>query len=208
MRIGIVGAGELGTTLAELWASAGHQVAVGDPQAPAASIDVMERIGSSAQDVTIEQAARFGDVVVLAVPFAPDALPPSSSLAGKIVIDAMNAVTEAGTEMDLGGRASSDIVAERLPDARIVKAFNTIEPAVLRHEQRRSIPSERRYVVFLAGDDGLAKARVSALIEEIGFTPVDTGSLAWGGHLQAPGSDIFNRPMLPPEAQRVLWSMG
>ncbi len=158
--------------------------------------------------MTIEQAARFGDVVVLAIPFMPDALPSSSSLAGKIVIDAMNAITETGAEMDLDGRASSEIVAERLPDARIVKAFNTIEPSVLRQDQRLSVPSERRFVVFLAGDHGLAKERVKRLIEEIGFTPVDTGSLTWGGHLQAPGSDIFNHPMLPAEAQRVLWSMG
>jgi 8-hydroxy-5-deazaflavin:NADPH oxidoreductase len=208
MRIGIVGAGELGTTLAELWAKAGHEVAVGDPEGSAASVDVVERIGTSARGVTIEEAARFGDIVVLAVPFVPDALPPSSSVAGKVVIDAMNAITETGAEMDLDGRASSDIVAERLPEARIVKAFNTIEPSVLRQEQRVSIPSERRFVVFLAGDDGLAKERVKRLIEEIGFTPIDTGSLAWGGHLQAPGSDIFNHPMLPSEAQRVLWLMG
>jgi predicted dinucleotide-binding enzyme len=208
MRIGIVGAGELGTTLAELWARAGHEVAVGDPEGPTASVDVVERIGTSARGTTVEEAARFGEVVVLAVPFVPDALPPSTSVAGKIVIDAMNAVTETGAEMELDGRASSDIVAERLPDARVVKAFNTIEPTVLRQEQRLSIPSARRFVVFLAGDHGLAKERVSRLIEEIGFTPVDTGSLTWGGHLQAPGSDIFNRPMLPDEAQRLLWSMG
>jgi predicted dinucleotide-binding enzyme len=193
MRIGIVGAGELGTTLAELWARAGHQVAVGDDRGP---------------DASAEEAARLGDLVVLAVPFAPEALPPASSVAGKVVIDAMNALTENGEEMDLEGRASSEIVAERLPDARIVKAFNTIEPTVLRQEQRLSVPRERRYVVFLAGDDGLAKARVSALIEEIGFTPMDTGSLAWGGHRQAPGSDIFNHPMLPADAQRALWMMG
>ena len=148
--------------------------------------------------MTIEQAARFGDVVVLAIPFMPDALPSSSSLAGKIVIDAMNAITEDGAEMDLDGRASSEIVAERLPDARIVKAFNTIEPSVLRQDQRLSVPSERRFVVFLAGDHGLAKERVKRLIEEIGFTPVDTGSLAWGGHL--PGTWL--RHLQPPHAAR------
>jgi 8-hydroxy-5-deazaflavin:NADPH oxidoreductase len=208
MRIGIVGAGELGTTLAELWAKAGHEVVVGDPRGPAPSVDAVERIDAPGGVVTADEAARLGELVVLAVPFELDALPAASSVAGKVVIDAMNAVTEDGAEMDLGGRTSSELVAERLPDARIVKAFNTIEASVLRQDQRLSVPSERRFAVFLAGDHGLAKERVKRLIEEIGFTPIDTGSLAWGGHLQAPGSDVFNHPMLPDEAQRVLWLMG
>ena len=209
MRIGILGAGELGGTVAELWASTGHRVAIGDPRGSIASKDLVERIGSSARGTTIEEAARFGDVVVLAGPFGePDAFPQPQSVAGKIVIDAMNAVTETGEEIDLRGRASSDVIAERLPDARIVKAFNTIQPDTLRSEGRRSTPSERRFVVFLAGDDGRAKGRVSTLIDEIGFTPIDTGLLAWGGRLQAPGSKIFNQPMLPAEARRVLWLMG
>ena len=209
MRIGIVGAGEMGKTLAELWANAGHEVALGDPQGSVASADLVERIGSSARGGTVEDAARFGDVIVLAVPFGlADAMPPSSSVAGKVVIDTMNATTETGEDMDLDGRSSSDIVAEQFPDARVVKAFNTIDPDVLRSEGRVSTPSERRFVVFLAGDDGRAKERVSTLIEEIGFTPIDTGLLANGGPLQAPGSNIFNHPMLHAEARRVLWSMG
>jgi 8-hydroxy-5-deazaflavin:NADPH oxidoreductase len=209
MRIGIIGAGELGGTLAELWANAGHQVAIGDPQGSVASEDLVERIGSSARGVSIEEAARFGDVVVLSGPFGlPDALPPSPSVAGKVVIDAMNAVTESGEPMDLGGRASSDIIAEQFPDARIVKAFNTIQPNTLRSEARVSTPSGRRFVIFLAGDDGRAKGRVSTLIEEIGFTPIDTGSLAWGARLQEPGSKIFNQPMLPAEARRILSLIG
>jgi predicted dinucleotide-binding enzyme len=208
MRIGIVGAGDLGKTLAELWSKAGHEVALVEAQASATSVEPVQRSGSSAKDMTIEEAARLGDVVVLAVPFVVDALPPSSSVAGKVVIDAMNAVTANGEDMDLDGRTSSEVVAQRFPDARIVKAFNTIEPDALRSEGRLSTPLERRFVVFLAGDDGRAKERVSTLIEEIGFTPIDTGMLAWGSRLQAPGSDIFNHLMLPAEAQRVLWSMG
>jgi len=184
-------------------------VAIGHPRGSVASEDFVERIGSSARGATIEEAARFGDVVVLTAPFAePDAFPPPQSVAGKIVIDAMNALPETGEDIDLGGRASSDVIAERLPDARIVKAFNTIQPNTLRSEGRRSTPEERRFVIFLAGDDGRAKGRVSTLIEEIGFTPIDTGLLAWGGRLQAPGSKIFDQPMLPAEARHVLWLMG
>jgi len=209
MRIGIVGAGELGGALAELWVSAGHQVAIGDPGGSSASKDLVERLGSSARSTTIEDAARFGEVVLLAVPFgAPDSLPPALSVAGKIVIDAMNAISETGENMPLDGRASSDIVAERFPDARIVKAFNAILADTIRSEGRLSVPADRRFVVFIAGDDGRSKARVSTLIEEIGFTPIDTGSLARGGRLQEPGSKLFNRPMLPADARHALQLFG
>ena len=62
-------------------------------------------------------------------------------------------------------------------------------------------------MIFLAGDDARAKDRVAQLIREIGFAPVDTGSLAIGGRLQEPGSKIFDRPLLPAEARNVLARM-
>lgn len=205
MRIGIVGVDELGTTLAGSWANAGHQVTIGDPRPAPADGGLVDHLGPAVRMTTVEDAARFGDVVVLAVPFGrPEMLPSAAAVAGKIVIDAMNAVTVSGEPMDMGGRASSSIVAEAFPDAYIVKAFNTIPADVVRAEARRSAPSDQRFVIFLAGDEVRANARVSTLIEELGFTPVDTGSLAWGGRLQEPGSDLFGRHLLPAEARRRL----
>ncbi len=208
MRIGIVGAGALGSTLAELWTTAGHQVAVGEPEPEAASA-LAETLGPSVQASSVEEAARYGEVVVLTGAFGrAEMLPPASAVAGKIVIDATNALTETGEAIDLGARASSAIVAETFPDGRVVKAFNTLEADTLRAESRLSTPREKRFVVFLAGDDSRAKERVSTLIEEIGFAPIDAGSLALGGRYLEPRSKLFGRPLLPAEARRLLQMMS
>lgn len=208
MRIGIVGAGALGSTLAGLWTTAGHQVAVGEPE-PEAAAALAEALGPSVHASSVEEAARYGEVVVLTGTFGrAEMLPPASAVAGKIVIDATNAVTETGEAMDLGARASSAIVAETFPDARVVKALNTLDADTLRAEARPSVPREKRFVVFVAGDDSRAKERVSTLIEEIGFSPVDAGSLALGGRYLEPRSKLFGRPLLPAEARRLLQLMA
>ncbi len=205
MRIGIIGAGNIGGTLAELWVHAGHQIAIANSRGPESLKELVERLGPSATAMTVEEVARFGDIVVLAVPFRkPEALPPPLTVTGKVVVDAMNPYTESGEIMDLEGKASSTVTAERLPGAVLVKAFNTILAETLRSGGRRSVPKEQRLVIFLAGDNARAKARVATLIQEIGFTPVDTGSLARGGRLQEPGSKISGRPLLPAEARRLV----
>ena len=208
MRIGIIGSGSVGATLARLWARAGHQIAIANSRGPESLADLIEEIGPSVQAATAEEAARFGDVVVLAAPFRrPEALPPAVVVMGKIVIDTMNPYEEGGEVMDLEGRTSSEITAERLPGCRLVKAFNTIHHDMLRSGGRTGVPEEQRLVIFLAGDDGRAKERVASLIGEIGFTPIDTGTLARGGRLQEPGSPIFDKPLLPAEARVLLAQM-
>ncbi len=205
MRIGIIGSGNIGGTLAELWARAGHQIAIANSRGPESLTELVERLGPSVRATTVEEAARFGDIVLLAVPFRkPEALPPPLAVTGKVVIDAMNPYTDSGEIMDLEGKASSAVTAERLPGAVLVKAFNTILAETLRSEGRPSVPKEQRLVIFLAGDSARAKARVATLIQEIGFTPIDTGSLARGGRFQEPGSKIYERPLLPAEARRLV----
>lgn len=208
MRIGIVGADDLGATLTELWTNAGHQVAVGHVEAASATA-LAERLGPSVQATTVEEAARFGDVVVLTGAYERSELrPPSSAVAGKIVVDAMNAVTASGQPSDLGGRRSSEVLAGSLPGAAMIKALNTITAERLRAESRPSVPREQRFAMILAGDDARAKERVSTLIEELGFTPVDAGSLSLGGRLLEPGSELFGRVLLPADARRTLQLMG
>jgi predicted dinucleotide-binding enzyme len=204
MRIGIVGAGERGSALAELLTSAGHQLAVADPSDESAATRLAERLGPSVTATTPDEAARFGDGVILAVPFDRDLLPAASAVAGKVAIDAMNAVTEQGEPMDLDEQPSSLLLAEWLPDAVIVKAFNTLDGPTMLADARRGAPSDQRFALFVAGDNGRANARVSTLIEEIGFTPIATGSLSRGGRFQQPGSRIFGRQILPAEARREL----
>jgi len=208
VRIGIIGTGSIGGTLARLWTTAGHEIAVANSRGPGSLTDLVGSLGPLAHAMSVEDAAAFGEIVVLAVPFRRlEALPRPELVMGKVVVDAMNPYAEGGGLLDLGGRTSSSLTAERLPGARLVKAFNTMHPETLASGGRPHVPEEQRLVIFLAGDDARAKERVATLIREAGFAPVDTGSLAIGGRLQEPGSSIYNRPMLPSDARRMLATM-
>jgi len=203
MKIGILGAGHVGETLARHFAKAGHQVGLSNSRGPASLAGVVKSIGPNSCAMTSEEAARFGEVVVLAVPWrSREAWPAPDWVAGKIVVDAMNPYSAEGELIDLGDRLSSDEVARRFPGSRVVKAFNTMYYHTLATEARA--PGENRLVLFVAGDDPAAKAVISELIEEIGFAPVDTGSLHEGGRKQRPGSPIYNRPMTAAQAGAAL----
>ena len=205
MRIGIVGSGNIGGAAARLFAEAGHEVAVSNARGPESLKSLVASIGGKARAATAAQAIAFGDAVLLALPWRDrEKLPPASLFDGKIVIDAMNPYTADGGLFDLGDSSSSEEVARQLPGARLVKAFNTIYYQHLATRGRTDLPLPQRHAIFLAGDDGDSKAAVSRLIEEIGFVPVDTGSLAQGGRRQQPGSDIYNRPMTAAQAREIL----
>jgi 8-hydroxy-5-deazaflavin:NADPH oxidoreductase len=205
MNIGIIGAGHIGGTAARLFVKAGHQVAVSNSRGPASLRGLAAEIGPQAHAMRVEDAARFGSVVLLAVPWrTPEALPAPDLVSGKIVIDAMNPYGPNGEILDLGATTSSEEVRKRLPGARLVKAFNTIYYQHLATLGNTSLPIEDRHAIFVAGDDAEAKQAVSGLIEEIGFAPVDIGGLVEGGRRQQPGSPIYNRPMTAREAERIL----
>ena len=198
MNIGIIGAGNIGANAARLFAGAGHEIAISNSREPESLTALVEEIGTNARAATVEDAASFGDVVLVAIPFWRYGSLPAGPLSGKIVVDAMNYYEGRDGRIDFGDLTSSEMVARRLPDARLVKAFNTMYYETLRTEGNRS--GGDRLVLFVAGDDEEAKAVVSRLIEEIGFEPVDTGSLRDGGRKQQPGSPIYNNPM---PAERV-----
>jgi len=205
MNIGIIGAGHIGGTAARLFVKAGHQVAVSNSRGPASLRGLAAEIGPQAHAMRVDDAARFGSVVFLAVPWrTPEALPAPDVVSGKIVIDAMNPYGPNGEVLDLGAATSSEEVRKRLPGARLVKAFNTIYYQHLATLGNTSLPIEDRHAIFVAGDDAEAKQAVSGLIEEIGFAPVDIGGLVEGGRRQQPGSPIYNRPMTAREAERIL----
>jgi 8-hydroxy-5-deazaflavin:NADPH oxidoreductase len=122
-----------------------------------------------------------GDVVVAAIPLLAYETLPADALAGRIVIDAMNYCPGRGGRIEPlegdGAIGSSELVARHLPGARVVKAFNTIQYARLRDEGRP--PGDpARLAIPIAGDDPAAKEVVGGLISEIGFDPVDAGSLS------------------------------
>jgi 8-hydroxy-5-deazaflavin:NADPH oxidoreductase len=207
MNIGIVGSGKIGATAARLFADAGRDVAVSNSRGPESLVPLVEEIGSNARAATVEEAADFGEVVLVAMPFFAYEVLPTDRLAGKVVVDAMNYYEQRDGRIDFGELTSSEVVARHLPNSRLVKAFNTMYYQTLRTEGRPSAPTEERLVLFVAGDDGEAKAVVSRLIEEIGFTPVDTGSLRDGGRKQEPGSRIYNVPMTAGRAHEELAAM-
>lgn len=208
MKIGIIGAGKIGSTAARLFAEAGHEVALSNSRGPETLAPLVEEIGPKARAVTAEEAADFGDAVLEAIPFKDYASLPAEHLAGKIVVDASNYYEGRDGPMDFGGLTSSELVARHLAGSRLVKAFNTMYYETLAAEGRPGAPLDERLVLFVAGDDEEAKAAVSRLIEEAGFSPVDTGLLKEGGRRQQPGSPIYNRPMTRDEAREILAGLG
>ena len=203
LRIGIVGAGHIGGTAAKLFVGAGHQVTVSNSRGPESLASLVASLGPKARAAIPPEAIRFGDVVLLAVPWRrKEELPAADLFTGKIAIDAMNAYSAVGRVEDLGEGTSSEEVAKRMPKARLVKAFNTMGWKTLETGSRPK--GEDRLAIFLAGDDREAKSVVAKLIEEIGFAAIDTGSLREGGRRQQPGSPIYGRPLTAPQARDIL----
>ena len=209
MKIGIIGSGNIGGTAAQLFADAGHQVAISNSRGPQSLRDFEKSGGSNIKAMTIEEAIALGDVILLAIPWIKrQELPSASLLNGKIVIDAMNPYSENFEVINLEPSSSSEEVAKQLKGARIVKAFNTMYYQHLKTKGNTNSPKEDRTVLFVAGDDAQAKSIVSKLIDEIGFTPFDTGSLREGGRKQQPGSEIYNNPMTLEIALKKLSEIG
>lgn len=205
MKIGILGAGKIGSAAARLFVAAGHEVAISNSRGPESLRDLTADLGPRAHAMTASDAARFGEVVLLAVPWhVADALPAPELVRDKVVIDAMNPYRPDGGFYDLGDSTSSEEVLTRMPGARLVKAFNTISYEHLPARGRKDLPIEERHAIYLAGNHPRAKEAVSQLIEEIGFAPVDTGSLHEGGRLQQPDSPIFNQTFTAREARAFL----
>ncbi len=205
MNIGIIGAGNIGATAARLFTQAGHQVALSNSRGPDSLAALVQELGPRARALSVEEAARFGEVVLLAVPWhRPEALPSGESVRGKIVIDAMNPYRPGGGLYDLGDSTSSEETAKRLPGARLVKAFNSIWYKHLAENGDVNLPAGQRHAIYVAGDDVQAKAVVRDLIAAIGFDPVDTGSLREGGKKQQPESPVYNQALRGAQAEAIL----
>jgi 8-hydroxy-5-deazaflavin:NADPH oxidoreductase len=207
MKIGIIGAGKIGATAAKLFVQAGHDVAISNSRGPESLKDLVSELGNKVKAVSVEEAARFGDVVLVSIPFGKYKSLPAEALKGKIVIDSNNYYAsrdENFPELDQGKTTSSELLAQHLSGARIVKAFNTIWFEHLKSQGNKNLPVENRRAIFFAGDDAEANHVVSKLIEEIGFAAVDTGSLHEGGKAQQPGTPVYNKELTATQAFIVL----
>jgi 8-hydroxy-5-deazaflavin:NADPH oxidoreductase len=177
MDVGIIGAGRLGQAMAQVAVRAGRSVAIANSRGPDSLVSVISILGEGVSAATVHDAGSAG-VVVIAVPWdrVPEAVR-GLNWTSQVVIDATNDWS-AG---DLQGRTSSELVAELVVGARLVKAANTLSAEVL-----ASDPHEAggQRVIFISGDDADAKAQVVALFQDAGFAAIDLGDLPTGGAMQ------------------------
>jgi hypothetical protein len=206
MRIGIIGAGHIGGTLARRFVAAGNDVAVSNSRGPDTLQAIVEELAPRGQALTAAEAARFGDVVVVSVPFGRYQELPTEGVAGKVVIDTNNYYPQRDgrfEELDTDRTTSSELLQAHLPGARVVKAFNAIVWTRLRDDGRPAGDSER-FGIPISGDDEDAKRTVAELIDQIGFDAVDAGTLAEGGRKQQPGSPAYTEGLHTRELQARL----
>jgi 8-hydroxy-5-deazaflavin:NADPH oxidoreductase len=175
--VGIIGAGRLGQAMARTALRAGRRVVIANSRGPGSLTSVVTALGEGVSPATADDAATAG-IVVIAVPWdrVPEAVQ-GLAWSGQVVIDATND----WAADDLQGRTSSELVADLVPGARVVKAGNTLGADVL-----DSDPQEAggRRVIFISGDDADAKADVVAVFQDAGFATIDLGNLATGGAMQ------------------------
>ncbi len=181
--VGIIGAGRIGQAMAQTARRAGRRVVIANSRGPESLTAVVEALGDGVSAGTVKEAAA-ADIVVLAMMWQ-DVSQAVEGLEwdGRIVIDPTNDFDPS----DLDGRTSSEVVAELVAPARVVKAANTLVAAVL-----GSDPDEAggQRVIFLSGDDGDAKSEVVALFKDAGFFVIDLGGLREGGRMQQVGAPL------------------
>ncbi|MDD1675001.1 MAG: NADPH-dependent F420 reductase [Methanomicrobiales archaeon] len=175
MKIGIIGKGNVGTALGTAFAAKGHQI----------------RYGHRDPRETVPDAAKWGEVVILAVPFSAvrDSVQSIGSAAdGKILIDVTNAIGENGGLAIGHTTSAAEELQKQLPKARVVKAFNT----VFAKNQRTGNVRGVQLTAFIAGDDTAAKQAVANLAKDIGFDPVDVGKLSGARYLEPMAMMLIN----------------
>jgi predicted dinucleotide-binding enzyme len=206
MKIGIIGAGSIGANAARLFIQAGHEVAISNSRGPETLQSLVKELGNRAKAANVIDAAKFGEIVLISIPFAKHKELPADGFAGKIVIDSNNYYAERDgnfSEIDQGKITSSELLAAHLKGARIVKAFNTIWYEHLKSQGNINLPRVDRRAIFIAGDDLNAKRTVSKLIDEIGFTAADMGNLR-DSQNQQPGAAMYNNNITAKEAESIL----
>jgi predicted dinucleotide-binding enzyme len=186
MRIGIIGAGRIGGNAARLFANAGHELLLSYSREPERLRALAEEIGPRANVGSVAEAAAFGPVALLSVPWSrvEEVIREAGGLAGAIVIDTTNQYGGGGLEELPQGRTAAQVNAARAPGARWTKAFNTLTSGFQASAAGRT--GDDRVALFYCGDDEEASDVVAGLIEDAGFAAVRIGGLADAGPMEAP----------------------
>jgi predicted dinucleotide-binding enzyme len=204
MKIGIVGAGKMGGTLAELWAKAGHEVMISSRHPDELKAQA-QAIGPKVHVGTVREAAAFGPVVLIAMPYGKwpeisDEI--KAETVGKTVIDLTNPYPERDGPMAEQARKESTGVADPkyLPGAHLVRAFNSIIYTDLRSQAHRA---GEPAAIAVAGDDEKAVAVTSQLVRDAGFEPVVVGPLS-SARLFDVGTPVYVKVMTAAELRKAL----
>lgn len=204
MKIGIIGSGNIGGTLGQHWAKAGNEVMFSSRNPEELKSMAAE---AGAQTGTVQEAASFGEVILLAIPFGkiPELAQQIERLDNKTLIDATNPYPQ--RDGDLARQVIEDktqtatgYTASQFPGAHTIKAFNSIYYKVLEEKAFRS--GEQRIAVQICGDDVQAKQTVMQLIAAIGFAPQDIGELN-SGTVFEPGAPLYNKNLTIGEAESL-----
>jgi predicted dinucleotide-binding enzyme len=205
--LGIIGAGAIGTKLAQQATAAGIDVVLANSRGPETLAATVARLGARARAATPEAAARAGDWVVVSIPLAAYQQLPAAELAGKVVLDTSNYYAARDghlPDLDAGELTTSELVQRQLAGAHLVKAFNNISdhhiPALA-----RPAGAADRTALPIAGDDPQAKASAAELISRLGFDTVDAGPLTESWRFE-PETDPYVTPYsTDPDAIRASW---
>jgi len=184
--LGIIGAGNIGSNVARAALAHGYDVVISNSRGPDTLTDLVADLGDGARAGTVEDAARSGDMVVVALPLKSYRSVPADAVGDKVVIDANNYYPQRDgqiPELDDEHTTVSELLQAHLPDAKVVKAFNQIMAAQIPADGTPAGTPNRR-ALAIAGDDDGAKQAVAALLDDFGFDVVDAGPLAEGWRYQ------------------------
>ena len=184
MKIGVIGAGRIGGNVARQATRSGHEVKLSFSRDPAGLVRVAAELGERASAGAPSEAAEFGELVVLSVPWdlISQALELAGDLSGKVVVDTTNQFGSG--PMPAQGQTAAAFNAQRMPGARYVKSFNTLTSSF--QAQAADRVGAERVVQWLCGDDAAAKELVAGLIEDMGYVPVDLGGTVTCEVMEAP----------------------
>ena len=192
MNIGILGAGKVGGTLGTAWARKGHRIRFGVRRHDSPEIkELLRKIGPLASAGSVEEAASFGEAILLATPWpaAEEVLRGAGDLTGKILLDCMNPLKPGLAGLSIGTTTSAgEMVAQWAPGARVVKIFNTNGSENMGNPNYPLGPA----TMFYCGDDEGAKLAAAQLASDTGAEPVDAGPLS-------------NARLLEPLAMLWIW---